>query len=699
MLVPNSAITNFQTVISSQLDTIDIKLADIVTMLDLINADLDPADALSLSLVNTAVMKDLTAGTNTSFGGLSDKILQSGKDLLLMADQANQFICVANDTFSRVVDIFLHLNSKGFETDIKNQLLNLETLIDNLNTYLISQVGITTNAEAVAAQAEANTLNNLITDELSSIETNFIDINNLFRDSVQALSIFQNVLSVNATVGIALSVTKHAWDELKIMTLLNYETTVTEDPLVNTTADSTILTENALFPTTVGDQHLKALQYLSKVFLDNTTVVAGVKKYKVFNKKDLVPELLTVDPSFGPLLNEVIQSTTRANPDLLVPLFGDIAFTESLDLSVQTLTDYYNTLVDPQITLETFLGEFTSPEFTTLLAKYSAGISSDVVSEYVTNHKLYQQYLMVKQVVQDARLNTLNFAYNEAMILDGEVFDNSANLSSLFSIEVINYLKTLRADYALQQAYTDRVDALTSEYQVYNQAKTLLHTSQSGEISILEYNIGEVDVLSKMLSKFKYSYSVYQDDLQIYYAEVKINDNMFVIRNNRLVLSYQIKTENATDVEYVTKENRHLILEYGLSGYLTNNSYDSPQIELVDYRESTEEIIESKLIGDEIVNIIDASTSYDSISGLYTISKDVTTTTTNTTYISDNPVERITTNITNIYRDELLNNRMDFAQARINSIVSSLRFLRYRDTLENYIDLTWNMNIPHPVRS
>lgn len=699
MLVQNSAITDFQTVILGHLDTVTIKLADTVSLLDTINANLDPADALSLSLIDTAVMRDLTAGTNTSFGALSDKILQSGKDLLLMADQANQFICVSNDSFSRVVDIFLYLKQKGFETDIKNQIIGMETLIDDLNTYLTGQVGITSTVDASTAQTQANTLNNLITTELNTIETNFVSVNALFKKSVDILKIFQNVLSVNATVGIALSVTKHAWEELKIMTLLDYQITVTEDPLVNTTADSTVLTENTLFPTTIGDQYLKALDFFSKVFLDSQTIIAGVKKYKVINKKDLVVDALTVDSSFGPLLNEAIQSTTRANPDLLNSVFGDIAFVESLDLSDATLTTYYNTLVSPAITLDEFLAEFSSLSFTTLITKYSGGITSDVVSEYITNHKSYLQYLMVKQVVNSANLNTLSFSYDEPMITDGEVFDDSANLSSLFSTEVVTYLKSLRSDYSVQQAYFDRIDALVSDYHVYNQTKPLLHTSQSGEISILEYNMGEIDVLSKVLSKFKYNYSVYQDDLQIYYAEVKINDNMFVIRNNRMILSYQIKTENATDVEYVTKEDRHLILEYGLSGYLANNTYDTPQIELVDYKEETEEIIESKLLGDEIVNLISVSTSYNDVNSLYTISKDVTTTTTNTTYISDNPVERITTNITNIYRDELLNNRMDFSQARINSIVSSLRFLRYRDELENYIDLTWDMNIPHPPRA
>ena len=40
---------------------------------------------------------------------------------------------------------------------------------------------------------------------------------------------------------------------------------------------------------------------------------------------------------------------------------------------------------------------------------------------------------------------------------------------------------------------------------------------------------------------------------------------------------------------------------------------------------------------------------------------------------------------------------MDFTQARVNSIVSTLRFLGYREELDAYIDDTWLYGVPRYV--
>ena len=204
------------------------------------------------------------------------------------------------------------------------------------------------------------------------------------------------------------------------------------------------------------------------------------------------------------------------------------------------------------------------------------------------------------------------------------------------------------------------------------------------------------ELLSKNIAKFKYTYSIYHDDMQVYYAEIKFKDTTFIIRNNKIVLSYTVKTEGTGDVENISKKDRHIITEYDIINRIINNTYDETTTNLSKIKEESIEVTESKLAGDRIKKNISIISSGDD--GSRVIDSVTTSTKTHVTFISDNPIERISTNITNIYRDELLAGRMDFSQARINSIVSSLRFLQYRTTLENFIDLTWDMGIPHPPR-
>ena len=65
-----------------------------------------------------------------------------------------------------------------------------------------------------------------------------------------------------------------------------------------------------------------------------------------------------------------------------------------------------------------------------------------------------------------------------------------------------------------------------------------------------------------------------------------------------------------------------------------------------------------------------------------------------TTYITDNPTVRISTNVANTFRKLLLDGKIGYNDARFKAIFYSIKYLRFREQFDTIIDKSWDLEVP-----
>lgn len=628
------------------------------------------------------------------FGELSDKIANRGKDILLIADQAEQFICISNDTFSRVVDVYIYLNSLG----VNNKILDALTLIYDkaldIKDYLSTRTSNLTISEVIDTKTAVESIETELQTLITDYESVSNSLSNLASKSLNIISTFQNVLAVNAAVGVALSVSKRAEEELILMNNQPYEITEIVKPLVTENERSIKILDNGLMNANgIGNMHLKFLKFLPQLFLEDSLISSEFFDYNIIKKIDLVPKDPKVGNEFRTLSQSEIDTLPRNLPVQLESLFGQVAFFEDLDTSDASLQSFYDTIIDPSITFLEFKELFNDNIYLELFNKFQNGVSSIAIDEYIISYKKYLQTKMLETTLQNYNISSDGVLYDDEFILNDTLYKGDIeNLN--FHIYLNQFFKTKYSDYNGSLSSFTKIEQMKIDYKDLHIPDTLRLKQQSGNLKIKQMKDG---LLTKNISNFDYNFKIYEDGVQIYYAEAIVNDIKFVIKNGVLVLVYNIKTETSTNIELVTSEDKTILTEYKIDGYLINNNAEHT-LSLIDYHEDNIKNISLKKDGQEIEQIIEIDSEYDVNAEDYNVTRTIEETETNTTYISNSPVDRIATNITNIYRTELIEDRLDFPQARVRSMVSALQHLGYRKVLDDYITLTWDLGIPHPKR-
>ena len=62
-----------------------------------------------------------------------------GKDLLMIADQANNFICISSDVYDRVTDNYVWINKNEIFNNIEDELNNLLSILKDIILYIKTQ--------------------------------------------------------------------------------------------------------------------------------------------------------------------------------------------------------------------------------------------------------------------------------------------------------------------------------------------------------------------------------------------------------------------------------------------------------------------------------------------------------------------------------------------------------------------------------
>ncbi len=689
MKMRNSAISNLQTDIIGLLSNIDLIITNINSNILTINTNSGVTPGLTWSNISTGEIATLNNNFDTTLGELSDKIIISGKDLIAVADQANTFICVSIDTFSRIIDTYLYIGTGGLSDYLINHLNILHDNLQILDAYITSRLTNISAAEITATQTTIN-LDDKALSDLSNIVDKINNINNICTESVNAISIIQDTMIINTIVGITLSVSKHSWNELKLMHQLPY-TSVVDAPVVSTTTTSSAtLVSNTNYPTEgFSDSYKDNISKLIKqIFLKDAVYQNSDLTYKIVNENTQF-EGLNIPKEFHALTSAQILNLPKKDIIRLEPIMLDVVFVEQLDITDAVLTAYYNTLTT-SVKLSDFLLYFKSSEFLNLYNKY---IDHSVINEYNN----YIQDEINFKLFSDS-LNTFNtFVYSSKLpngisLFNSSTLDTTDNSVNQLPLEMINYIKTSRQTYLSNAQHLVDLDNFKIIFNA--NLPSLVNEQKQGTISINKY---QNDKLVEIISLIDYKYNIYKDEYNIYYAECEVNKTKFILKGNNLTISYNIKTDqNITSVVNI-KLNRVITEFLKIDGLLSTNVMNDVVITPYLFNEHRVTTTNDAATGDKTVLTNDIVATQN-INLIFDITNDSSSVHTNFTYVSDNRLERITTNITNYYRQKMLDNVYDFNEARTRSILESLTYFGYRQSLENFINDTWTALIPRIER-
>ena len=665
---PNQAITDIQnkiTEIAAEIETNFTQLQSDVNNLSLVftKPQFDKVTTLNSNLTNT-------------LGPLSDKIINFGKDLIAISDQADQFICIALDTFSRVVDIFVFFRDRKLMDSLTAPIDELKNLISNLDDYVKSRSSLTSSAELEETQTRITADQNIITVKNDSIVNSIVNLNDLFAMAVSSILVIQNTLIVNTVVGIALSVSERAWQELKILHQLPY-TSVTQPVVVNTLEDtSESLETNLYFPTESfsEEDRVKIGRFLNRVFLKSSIYTNNYIKYKVLNDESVYIDQDFTNFNVRKTLSDV-QSYSCKLPIRMESILEDIIFVKQLDVSEEALTSYY-LANDLTITQTEFLSFFQSDEF---IIEYNKYVDLSIIDEYNTKSKNQLNFNMLSKILEFSNFNIGNSPIIE---LSNNMF-NSLSCDK----EVCKYIKDARSNYiGSSNYYNDFIDIKN----LYIATKPSIEVEKKkGVITISRY---ENDKLTNIITKYNYSYISFQNKYDVYYAECMINDTKFIIDDNKLYISYSPAPYIVGDDITNTKIERTIIEEMKMNGMIADNSLSPIEISPYLFTEDRVKTFVKHATGEKEVTTSNISASYDEAG--YKILSNSSLVKSLFTYISDDILERTTINITNVFRKQMLDKKIDFSTARTQSILNTLKYFGYRSTLENFINASWDAKIP-----
>lgn len=655
-----------------------------------INLQLDPLQIkLTLSNLITNDIINLMNSTIVETGDFSDLIIQRGKDILLLADQATQFICVANDAFDRVVDNWNWMTSQDMYVEILLISKDLKDLILNYFEEIFARKDLLLDDELLITQELINSCILSINAKLDEIAININNIKDICRKSKEVNDIFKNVLFVNSTVGIALSVTERAWQIMKRINKFNYKTTETKlDEIIDSTS-SLNLRLNPLLPKSVLSQEVTNNNLLIKLLTNNVRFEKLGKAYYITNKKDTDTNIFDLPESFDKLYDSQIrESYIPEIPYQVLEVINEIGMVQVLgNIDIPLVTEYYNSITAPGFTLEEFIQEFQKETFIKWYNKYLDGSVINNIINYNNNKK---QYFQLQSVLKE--YNILVEPFIETNIFPEIIYNLKGNVVSSGEIEteVQNYINLSRLNIIDSNEYLTKINELKNNFVL-----PLVTESFSGQLTISRYNIIEgKETLEEVIDQFKYSVKIYKNDFKMHYAEVKINKNdYFTVNQETMNSNYLYNEEVINNLTFIEKINHRVKLEHVYKSFINTYEFIGTYFEMTSLIDNIERVVEDKMAGIKKIILQDLVSSIN-VDESYNITSTTNETDIETHWVTNNLIERVSVDVTNIYRDELINSRMDFTQARVNSIISTLRFLGYRELLDQYIDDTWTYKIP-----
>ena len=621
----------------------------------------------------------------------NEVITARGMDIVLLTDQADQFVCNAIDAFDRLIDIRTFCINDDLMLVIDNKFRQIkETYLDKFY-YTAVSVTYDGSEDIIAFNEAINKMYNEFSKLLDFINQNIIMINL----SYSSLDTFSQILKVNTTVGTALSVSSKCWNLAIKLNKNNYSSKLTITP-------STIMSPKRL----IANYPLKSFgEFPNYIIFDN--INRYIDEFDIFNIKNSFDITLNSIESIS-----VVVGTTNIT-DLYDPGFN--LNKTGIDKLNSEISKFYSTF-DDNTFIKIIKNAFIINHYDELKALIPS-LDSDIIPDVeVLNsydrlgynvrealNKNLKQYIIdrnnhnIVHKLFGYKFSTLKtYPTKEELGLDFEQYIPLGlfNNSWLYS----NALKSNKP--GAKKLYDFLENESSSSYNIDWSAKLKnyiydMHINVFGYKNTLKNKVVTVYLVNKtensrtVLKRFEASLNAMENCEEISSARIQFinplsrytNDAFKVYNEFSFYLNDKfINTDDplATDVrdfeffgKYVVNEGVKNLVSFSLKEDKTLvNGYEG----ITDRTVST------------IRNIIEGEEQY--ITGPSELTHTVTT------YITDNPTVRISTNVANTFRKLLLDGKIGYNDARFKAIFYSIKYLRFREQFDTIIDKSWDLEVP-----
>ena len=630
----------------------------------------------------------------TYINTFNETITNRGIDIVLLSEQADTFVCNAIDAFDRLIDIRSYCIDDSLMSELLKDITNIRsnyitkfkyfTSVENQSKHISFNDDESPTVVNLALHDMFNDLNKLITkiDEYATL----IGLSNT------SLDIFSKILRVNTTVGTALSVSSKSWAIAIKLNKNNYKSTII-------TSDQTILTDKKVFevyPIENFPEYPKYIKYDTMYkYIDELDFLNISSNIKInLNANEYLETIVTTaeltditDPGFKlnlPNSSELNQNINKFNSmfdaetflkiiknSFVINNFDEI--NSKLSLSGECIHDSnvldtflklgYNVKNSLISNLKTFLT--TKNDHNTINRFFNYKYSElTPYPDYKTISLKYEQYIPIG-------LLDYNWLYSVALennksdavkIRDLIENVNSATYDDVLGTKLNDYISNVFLQiFNYSTKFENKIISLY--HRKVNGNTTLLKRYEINwniVSNILENSGGLINLINPLTRHTDYLFK-YKTDVTCYLADKYLNIDDPLNTETRDFVYYG---------KYDLADNRRLTW-FSLNEYKKiTNGYEG------------------------ILDIYDSSITSARDNDKVFITGSVSTQHVETSFITDNPVVRIATNVANTYRELLIDGKIGYNDARFKAIQFTLLYLGYRRAFDTIIDRSWDLNIP-----
>ena len=631
----------------------------------------------------------------------NDMLTNRGIDIVLLSEQADTFVCNSIDAFDRLIDIRSYCIDDTLMSKLLKRISDLKIhYIDKLSYSVL----VTDNTTHIAFDNDEtfDTVNNAFFNmftELNLIINEIDAYTGLVSLANGSLDNFSKILRVNTTVGTALSVSSKCWHLAIKLNKNNYKTTAS-------TEEQNIISEKQSFANYPIDNFPQFPKYIKmdliNKYIDELDFLNISNNIKInLTGGDYLETIVTTDtavteisdPGFN--LARPVASDLDVEIDKFFGQFDTLVFENIVKNSfiMNNYEDIKKALNDKDIVLaaEVLTDDIVLENYLKLGYNLKSCLIDNLKSyltvknDHNTIHKYYvnkyyglnsypeystiglkfEQYVPIG-LFDNAWLYSVALSNNknDALNIYKLIEDAGSNIyDSLWADKLLNYKNLM---YKQLLGYTSK-----TEHKII----TLYHRTSSGTTTLLKrvevnwnivYNIlenagGLINQIGPITRATDFIFK-YKNEITFYLSDRYLNlDNPLYTDTRTFAFygKYDISLGVRKWIWFSLNEEKRLT--DGYEGKL--DIFNS--------------LISSARDGDKV--FITGPVSIQHIE---------------TSYITDNPVIRIATNVANIYRELLIDGKIGYNDARFKAIFYTLKYLRFKEAFDAIIDRSWELDIP-----
>ncbi len=630
----------------------------------------------------------------TYINTFNETITNRGMDIVLLSEQADTFVCNAIDTFDRLIDIRSYCIDDSLMSELLKDITNIRLNYIEKFRYFTS---VTDQSKHISFNDdESPTVVNLalhdMFNDLNKLIAKIDDYAVLVGLSNSSLDIFSKILRVNTTVGTALSVSSKCWNIAIKLNKNNYKSTIT-------TTDQTILTDKKVFevyPIENFPEYPKYIKYDTMYkYIDELDFLNISSNIKInLNSTEYLETIVTTSE-----LSDITDPGFRLNPPNAAELNQNIS--------------KFNSLFDADTFMKIIKNAFVINNFDVIKSKVTLG------ADCIPDSDVIDTYLKLGYNIKNSLISNLKSfltAKNDHNIVHryfGYKYSELSHYPSYQSLGLKNeqYIPVGLLDYnwlysvALEK---NKADALKIKDLIENTTSSIYDNELGTQLNNYIENV--------FLQIFNYTTKNENKIISLYHRKIDGNTTLLkrfeinwkvvsnILENSGGLINLINPLSRHTDIlfKYKTDVTCYLADKYlNIDDPLNTETRDFVYYGKYDISNGRQltwfSLNEYKKITNGYEGILDIYESYIT-SGREDdkvfITGPVSVQHIETSFITDNPVVRIATNVANTYRELLIDGKIGYNDARFKAIQFTLLYLGYRRAFDMVIDKSWDLNIP-----